>query len=268
MSISVGFDDGRCSSVSESSTAGPTLTASPTHESSDDDGVHHPQTITFVRHGHSSINTEGANRDVFDPPLTSMGRQQARRLAPCFEEPAVTPQLVLASPLSRAMETATIAFGCLLDFDTGDVVPLQATEHAREVVRRGEPAESRRSVAELSALFPSTDFSKMYEGEDPIQDEDRAAFSARATRLVQVARAAPCDSIAIVSHYHLILEAVSVMATSYGVRANSGTVVEWCGKPVDKAVVVEAVAQHLASNGAAIVANVRFAGLSLTPLQQ
>ena len=81
----------------------------------------------FVRHGEGEHNAlidagkaEGdaakteAGRNVLDPRLTARGREQAAGLrAKLQAEGAGAFELVVTSPLSRALETAQIAFGDL-----------------------------------------------------------------------------------------------------------------------------------------------------------
>ena len=81
----------------------------------------------FVRHGEGEHNAlidagkaEGdaakteAGRDLLDPRLTARGREQAAALRARLQaEGGAAFELVVTSPLSRALETAQIAFGDL-----------------------------------------------------------------------------------------------------------------------------------------------------------
>jgi probable phosphoglycerate mutase len=61
--------------------------------------------IAFLRHGQTAINRDGRFQGRTDPPLTELGRVQANRAAELFATATVT--RVIASPLTRAIETAT-----------------------------------------------------------------------------------------------------------------------------------------------------------------
>ena len=62
--------------------------------------------LLLVRHGETEPNRLGRFLGRSDPPLTELGRQQARALA----EVLPAPTLVISSPLQRARDTAS-AFG-------------------------------------------------------------------------------------------------------------------------------------------------------------
>jgi broad specificity phosphatase PhoE len=60
--------------------------------------------LTLVRHGQSDANARGLLCGRTDPPLTEVGREQARALAAGLERPT----RIITSPLGRAHETATL----------------------------------------------------------------------------------------------------------------------------------------------------------------
>jgi broad specificity phosphatase PhoE len=68
--------------------------------------------LVLVRHGQTDANARGVLLGRADPPLSELGRRQARALA--ARVPAEG--RVIASPLARAMETAA-AFGRPVDVD-------------------------------------------------------------------------------------------------------------------------------------------------------
>lgn len=67
------------------------------------------QTIRCVRHAQGLHNLSHANHHLPDPGLTPLGEEQARSLARRFPEAGKT-ELILASPLRRAIQTALLAF--------------------------------------------------------------------------------------------------------------------------------------------------------------
>jgi probable phosphoglycerate mutase len=59
--------------------------------------------IIFVRHGQTAVNREGRLQGRLDPPLTDLGREQARLAAAGLAGSGAT--LVVVSPLARAADT-------------------------------------------------------------------------------------------------------------------------------------------------------------------
>jgi broad specificity phosphatase PhoE len=62
--------------------------------------------IYLVRHGQNEDNLEGTLNGHRDRPLTELGREQARTIAAKLKDNGI--QVIYASPLKRAYETATI----------------------------------------------------------------------------------------------------------------------------------------------------------------
>jgi probable phosphoglycerate mutase len=67
--------------------------------------------ILLVRHGQSTWNADGRWQGRADPPLSGLGRRQAEVAADSVGDLGIT--RVVASPLVRAHETATIVGGAL-----------------------------------------------------------------------------------------------------------------------------------------------------------
>ncbi|WP_432570062.1 histidine phosphatase family protein [Kineococcus sp. SYSU DK005] len=63
--------------------------------------------ILVVRHGQTAWSLSGQHTGATDVPLTEVGEQQARALAPAFADRR--PALVLTSPRTRARRTAELA---------------------------------------------------------------------------------------------------------------------------------------------------------------
>lgn len=130
--------------------------------------------VTFIRHGEGVHNafrnaekaagrTPTAKRhnmhevpaELHDPPLTEKGRDEAARARAAAKRCA--PQLLVTSPLRRAVQTLQIVFADHLAAG----VPAVAHELCREQFHGLDPSiyDSRRSRDELQAEFPSVDFS-------------------------------------------------------------------------------------------------------------
>ncbi|KAL7575900.1 hypothetical protein ACA910_000702 [Epithemia clementina (nom. ined.)] len=137
------------------------------------------KTVHFIRHGQGFHNlmadqykmlgkewTQFTNHEnnpytlpeLLDPPLTEKGRLQAQALAQeQVASLAQAPELILLSPLCRAIQTGLIAFEPLIG---------QAAFVAHENIREESGVhicDKRRSVARQQAEFPQVDFSVLLE---------------------------------------------------------------------------------------------------------
>ncbi|KAK3281413.1 hypothetical protein CYMTET_10796 [Cymbomonas tetramitiformis] len=128
----------------------------------------------FVRHGEASHNpfiVQGKKendaellkkgRSILDPKLTDTGKQQAQGLRAQLEAEKRTFDVVVTTPMSRALETAHIAFSGIAG---GFIVTPEETETAKPEL--GAPQKGR-SLAEIRSelLFTADwDFSPTVEG--------------------------------------------------------------------------------------------------------
>lgn len=96
-----------------------------------------PRALTLIRHGLTEWNVAGRFQGQTDMPLSEDGRRQARRLA--RRTPRFGPvELLVASPLARARETAELAFPGrapvleprLMELDFGDFEGRTGAENA------------------------------------------------------------------------------------------------------------------------------------------
>jgi len=101
--------------------------------------------VLFVRHGRGAHNRTIKNWGMVDPELDEVGEGQVaelnQKLAPYLSEV----QLVVTSPLTRAMQTATGGF-------EGSKAPFMLLPLLRE--RLGAPCDTGRTKAELERCFP------------------------------------------------------------------------------------------------------------------
>ncbi len=109
--------------------------------------------IVFLRHGESVGNAKGYFQGQSDFPLTGRGRAQAHALAERWLAEGVTFDQAIASPLSRARETAEIVAGAL-------GVPL---EFAPIWMERHNGDMAGLSREEAHRLFPQPEFRNPYE---------------------------------------------------------------------------------------------------------
>jgi len=108
------------------------------------------KSILCIRHGESTFNaarvTAGADPLHFDAPMSEVGHQQVRQARSRLREFPV--ELVIASPLTRALETAT---GLFADHPSTPTILVAAL--LRERVENS--CDIGRSPTQLSVDFPS-----------------------------------------------------------------------------------------------------------------
>lgn len=148
--------------------------------------------FVFLRHGESIGNAESRWQGQSDYALTEKGRAQARALAERWKAEKVKFDLILASPLVRAKETAEIvasALGAKIEFD-----PVLLERHIGEI--EGLTAEEVRKRPQPPYITPY----------DPIGGEgegDWALFLRAGQALHSLLRRTP-GSYLIVSHGGLL----------------------------------------------------------------
>jgi broad specificity phosphatase PhoE len=140
--------------------------------------------------------------EIVDSPLTELGRAQcAEQRQAVVDEYDLTPQLVIVSPLHRALQTAQITFQDSLDAD----IPFVAHEACREELGI-LTCNRRRPLSETKRDFPNIDFSLMDSGEEdtlwnPLERESPHDQSKRIYDfLVDFVQHQPQRELAIVGH--------------------------------------------------------------------
>jgi 2,3-bisphosphoglycerate-dependent phosphoglycerate mutase len=86
--------------------------------------------LVLLRHGESTANADGLFTGVWDVPLSTRGRQQARRAAHLLVEESDLPDLVVTSPLLRATQTVETILEELGRPDLDQLVTPELTERA------------------------------------------------------------------------------------------------------------------------------------------
>eukprot|EP00904_Undaria_pinnatifida_P003935 jgi/Undpi1/13542/HiC_scaffold_8.g03201.m1 len=165
------------------------------------------KTIHFLRHAQGTHNeaalVEGRAAymkiEHLDARLTDFGIEQCASLKATKHGIEKEAQLVVVSPLTRAIQTA------MLSIEQAEGVPWVALECIRE--RSGEhPCDRRRRVSELKVEFSSIDFDAVTDEEDVYWDalgskrETDEAMAGRARELFAWLRARPETNIAVVTH--------------------------------------------------------------------
>lgn len=172
-----------------------------------------------------AVSGEGAEQnpycrpEVVDPPLTEIGREEARALRPRTRQ--LTPELVVVSPMTRATHTAVLAFSHLLQDDasaTSTRVPFLAHEACHEI-GGVHTCDLRRPVSELRREFPVVDYTATgVAEEDPTwnaaERESFASLAQRSYDLLLWLRARPERDIVVVSHFAWLFTLVSAVLES------------------------------------------------------
>jgi probable phosphoglycerate mutase len=101
--------------------------------------------VFLCRHGETALNASGRIRGLSDPDLNTAGRQQADALALTLQP--TSPQLVLASPLRRTVQTAeAIAAACGLTVEVTD-----------DLIDRDYGPQNGHLIDEVKATWGSVD---------------------------------------------------------------------------------------------------------------
>uniref|UniRef100_A0A7S3P5N3 Uncharacterized protein n=1 Tax=Amphora coffeiformis TaxID=265554 RepID=A0A7S3P5N3_9STRA len=161
------------------------------------------------------------NTSTTTSPSSSLTQQQQRA-------PFKSPDVVLVSPLRRALMTATELF---YDPHSTEEPPLFLAIEALREKRTGLACDERSYVAELQAEFPHVDFSDVARGLPVVPaGEDNAAVRARGAAFLKDRLAAvPGQYLAVVSHKGWLRElrqTLKAMSEAGSMRADFD-VAEW-----------------------------------------
>lgn len=176
--------------------------------------------VSFSSRGDdTSASNPYVRPEVWDPPLTALGRQQAKALRPRARE--LNPELVVTSPLSRAACTAVLAFTHLLGR-----VPFLALEAAREQTGV-HTCDARNALDDVRRDFPQLDFSELAGPEldelwSPTVREAPAAVCERAHALLLALRARPEREVAIATHSAFLFSLLNGVLEADGLPEGEG----------------------------------------------
>ena len=122
--------------------------------------------VHLVRHaqGFHNVSELKAHLRPHDARLTPAGEEQCAALRAATT--ALRPELIVASPLTRALQTATLCFGPQLTQLEASGVPLVALEDIRETCNYA--CDGRRPISQIAAEFPRVDFGGCPDDEDSL----------------------------------------------------------------------------------------------------
>ena len=144
---------------------------------------------TFLRHGESIGNSEGIIQGQFDSPLSEKGRLQAQAIAVYWKYKNIKFERIIASPLSRALETAQIV---------SDALNSPLDEAALWKERTFGELEGYNFLA-IEESFPELDFYHPY-NPPAVNAESMLDLHVRATLAVKDLLSRPEKNILVVSH--------------------------------------------------------------------
>eukprot|EP00746_Dinoflagellata_sp_MGD_P054572 gnl/MRDRNA2_/MRDRNA2_238843_c0_seq1.p1 gnl/MRDRNA2_/MRDRNA2_238843_c0~~gnl/MRDRNA2_/MRDRNA2_238843_c0_seq1.p1 ORF type:complete len:348 (+),score=58.52 gnl/MRDRNA2_/MRDRNA2_238843_c0_seq1:3-1046(+) len=144
-------------------------------------------------------------KEVLDPPLTGIGRHQAKELQQTTQG-LHSLELVVVSPIRRAVETALIAFNHLVrgapKGKQSKVLFLGNADCAER--RHATVSDKRRPMSEIYAEFPMVDWSLITDEDDPLYSdtvpETWRQCSDRGFKFLLWLRDRPETEIAVATH--------------------------------------------------------------------
>ena len=136
--------------------------------------------VHFIRHaeGTHNVNQEYRSKINLDAPLTEKGRQQCQELAqkiataqqgPLFQL-RESAEIIVTSPLTRCIQTATLSFPSLLEKG----IPMVAHEMVRETVNYN--CDRRRTIQQITKEHAHIDYSHVNDNHDVIWDHYEKRF--------------------------------------------------------------------------------------------
>lgn len=148
---------------------------------------------------------------IIDPPLTSKGRDDAKRLRAVA--PSLKPELLVVSPLRRATQTVLIGFKHLFASSDTCSVPLLAHDGCREQIGVNI-CDSRSEVSDYEEEFPSVDYSLIESNEDKAwTDSHRETYlemAQRAHDFLMWIKDRPETEIVVGTHSAFLMAATNV----------------------------------------------------------
>ncbi len=155
--------------------------------------------MILIRHGQSEFNAAhdrlGIDPGIADPRLTPLGRRQAQEAAKTLARQSPEIRLILASPYTRALETAAILAETL-------AVPIEIEPLIRE--RAAYSCDIGSPKSRLVEAWPALNFDLLPEIWWPEDEETHAGVGERCLAFRRKAVELPIGRIVLVSHWGFI----------------------------------------------------------------
>lgn len=166
--------------------------------------------MILIRHGQSEFNAhqERTGRDpgIHDPKLTDLGRRQVAEAAEALKRHAHPLRRVLASPYTRALETAEIVAGVL-------GLPIEIEHSVHEHAHYHCDVGTARSL--LKQRWPALSFDHLDEVWWPDLNETREQVELRCQTFHRRAASFPdWQHVAVVSHWGFIQQLTGYSAVN------------------------------------------------------
>ena len=175
--------------------------------------------VYFIRHGEATHNVKPKpwGEDLIDARLTEEGEQQSNRLL--VKATALPIELVIVSPLTRAIETATRGLAPLLRRE----VPFVAIEDCREQFGGNLP-DKRRAVSTVGKEYPQIKWVRTTDADTLFTPERETleALTRRADRFVEMLLKRPETHIAVVTHSSFLAALLNAALDTTAVPQVSG----------------------------------------------
>lgn len=137
-----------------------------------------------------------------DPLLTSKGEMEARALQE--RAAAISPQVLVVSPMQRATQTGLIAFAGQIEAGS---LPVLATDLCHEMAGR-HTCDKRLSKSDLAKAYPVVDYSLIAEDDPYWNDTEREPWpviAQRAAQFILWLRDRPEIHLAVAAHSAILL---------------------------------------------------------------
>lgn len=172
-----------------------------------------PLQITLMRHGRSRADDEMVHEGRYDSPLTDVGRAQARSRAELWKQSGVTFDLIVASTLVRASETARIV---------GEVFDIPI-EYDPDWMERDNGPLARLPFDEARERYPEPEFTNPFQPHVPSTGEGESGWDllSRGAMAVQSVIRRGYPSTLVVAHGGILNAA---MCCIVGVSPHPGVV--------------------------------------------
>lgn len=156
-------------------------------------------------------------KELLDPPLTEIGREEAENLYKSLHKKSqkktlgISVELIVVSPLRRAIQTAIIAYQHLYNDNKTRWV---ATDLVRETMG-AHICDKRRKISKKKLEFPYIDYSNIANDDDTDWKEDhretRLACSDRGYQFALWLRSQKEKEIAVVAHSSFLLSLMNTV---------------------------------------------------------
>lgn len=141
--------------------------------------------IYFIRHGESSANSLNICAGHIDVPLTDAGLEQARQAGRELAMSKRSIDLIISSPLQRALVTA-IEIANIIGYPEGDILVQQDAMEQFRGDLEGRPSSAQDGLTDADYIRHGA--------------ESEANMILRAKRLLDFINSRPEDSCLVVSH--------------------------------------------------------------------